>query len=203
MGLVVMLRQLANLRKQDCEDNVKDSQGFSEIVEAAATHCMLRKRYGPFLTFLVCVYLAQTVLCVTLGHVRRAAHHTAEAVKPDSPIKTISVVMAAHNEHAYLKRTLDSVLETTPPETLVEIIVIDDGSEPLLEPITKKYAQVKLIRHDVRRGLIKLVLFVDLWRELEISCVSGSKFVGLFDVLPPLHQRQQNDCFDTSHIMGG
>ncbi|CAE7688761.1 nucI [Symbiodinium sp. CCMP2456] len=63
----------------------------------------MRKRYGPFITFLVCVYLSQTVLCVTLGQVRRAAHHTAEAVKPDTPIKTISVVMAAHNEHQYLK----------------------------------------------------------------------------------------------------
>eukprot|EP00439_Symbiodinium_sp_Y106_P054374 s666_g7.t1 len=115
----------------------------------------MRKRYGPFITFLVCVYLSQTVLCVTLGQVRRAAHHTAEAVKPDTPIKTISVVMAAHNEHHYLKRTLDSILETTPPEALVEIIVIDDGSEPSLESITTPYSQVKLVRHDQRRGLIK------------------------------------------------
>ena len=39
MGLVMMLRQLGNLWKQDCEDNVKDSQDYSEIVEAAAIHC--------------------------------------------------------------------------------------------------------------------------------------------------------------------
>ncbi|CAE7763252.1 GALNT11 [Symbiodinium sp. KB8] len=107
----------------------------------------MRKRYGPFITFLVCVYLSQTagwegwvdvpsqVLCVTLGQVRRAAHHTAEAVKPDTPIKTISVVMAAHNEHRYLKKFMD---------VEVEIIVIDDGSEPSLESITTPYSQVAI-----------------------------------------------------------
>mmetsp|Transcript_64288 Transcript_64288/g.151010 ORF Transcript_64288/g.151010 Transcript_64288/m.151010 type:complete len:533 (-) Transcript_64288:12-1610(-) len=129
--------------------------GVTSLLAVPLHFYWMRKRFGPFLTFLVCVYLAQTVLWLSLAHLRRAAHHTKEAVKPDSPIRTISVVMAAHNEQAYLKRTLDSILETTPSEVLVEIIVIDDGSEPALEELTKDYKEVKLIRNDKRQGLIK------------------------------------------------
>ncbi|CAJ1403881.1 unnamed protein product [Effrenium voratum] len=112
----------------------------------------MRKRLGPFLAFLSCVYAAQMALCLCMAHFRLASHHTAEAVKPDAPIQTISVVMTAHNEQQYLKRTLDSIIETTPAEVLVEIILIDDGSQPPLE--VSGYDQVQLRRHE-RRGLVK------------------------------------------------
>eukprot|EP00913_Durusdinium_trenchii_P011060 g10383.t1 len=112
----------------------------------------MRKRYGPFLAFLTCVYAFQVMICIGASQLRMAAHHTEEAVKPDTPVETISVVITAHNEHQYLKRTIDSILQTTPPEILLEIIVIDDGSQPPLEP---GFEQVHLLRHEERRGLTK------------------------------------------------
>ncbi|CAE8609452.1 unnamed protein product [Polarella glacialis] len=70
-------------------------------------------------------------------------------------ISTMSIVMAAYNEHQYMKRTLDSIIESTPPEVLLEIIVVDDGSDPPLKPLTEGYSLVKVLRHEERRGLIK------------------------------------------------
>ncbi|CAE7855167.1 gly-4 [Symbiodinium sp. KB8] len=63
--------------------------------------------------------------------------------------------MAAHNEHQYLKRTLDSIIDSTPLDALVEIILVDDGSSPPLAPLVTSYSLVKLLRHESRRGLIK------------------------------------------------
>lgn len=112
----------------------------------------MRKRYGPFLAFLSCVYAFQVAICVGVSYLRMAAHHTEDAVKPDSPIETISVVITAHNEHQYMERTLNSILDTTPEDILMEIIVIDDGSDP---PLQLNDQKVHLLRHETRRGLVK------------------------------------------------
>jgi len=74
-------------------------------------------------------------------------------------IRTASVILAAHNEHQYLERTIDSIIAESDPKELVEIIIVDDASEPPLEEITKKMNRhqdkVKIIRHDERQGLIR------------------------------------------------
>lgn len=58
---------------------------------------------------------------------------------PPNPItkygKTLSVVLPCGSEHAFFARTVKSVFATTPPEILHEIIVIDDYSDPPLEPL--------------------------------------------------------------------
>eukprot|EP00434_Breviolum_minutum_P019780 symbB.v1.2.017454.t1/scaffold1364.1/size123310/6 len=63
--------------------------------------------------------------------------------------------MAAHNEHQFLTRTLDSIIENTPSDLLIEIILVDDGSSPPLASMIQSYSIVKLLRHENRRGLIK------------------------------------------------
>eukprot|EP01068_Selenidium_serpulae_P017142 Selendium_serpulae@DN6354_c0_g1_i3.p1 len=76
-----------------------------------------------------------------------------------TPLKTISVILAAFNEHKYIQRTLESIVNATHPSVLKEIIIVDDASEP---PMITAYdtAQfppplVKVMRHDKREGLIR------------------------------------------------
>ena len=125
---------------------------LTSLVAVPLHFVWMRKRFGPFLAFLSCVYAFQMVICLGIFQLRLAAHHTMEAVRPDTPIETISIVITAHNEHQYIERTIDSILETTPPEILMEIIVIDDGSNP---PLELKYEKLHMLRHDERRGLVK------------------------------------------------
>jgi glycosyltransferase involved in cell wall biosynthesis len=81
-------------------------------------------------------------------------------LKPGDPkpvIKTASVILAAHNEHKYLERTIKSIIDESKPDQLLEVIVIDDGSDPPLSEITDKMKneKVKLIRQNERKGLIR------------------------------------------------
>lgn len=78
-----------------------------------------------------------------------------QAVQAPPEIRTMSIVMAAHNEHKYMKRTLDSIYEMTPKKALVEIIVVDDGSDPPMATALTDNPEVKVLRHEERRGLIK------------------------------------------------
>jgi len=70
-------------------------------------------------------------------------------------IATISVVIAAHNEHEYMARTLEGIFRETPASVLKEIIVVDDASAPPLFTVLTDYPNVKVIRNEVRKGLIK------------------------------------------------
>ena len=76
---------------------------------------------------------------------------------PAPVIKTASVILAAHNEHQYLERTIRSIINECKASELVEIIVIDDASEPPLAEITDKMniTKVKMVRHTEREGLIR------------------------------------------------
>ncbi|CAJ1370799.1 unnamed protein product [Effrenium voratum] len=52
-------------------------------------------------------------------------------------------------------RMLDSIIQQTPAEVLLEILVVDDGSKPPLGPLVTGYGKVTVLRHEARRGLIK------------------------------------------------
>lgn len=70
---------------------------------------------------------------------------------------TLSVVLPCGSENEFFERTIRSVFAATPPEILHEIIVVDDNSDPPLEPMFKLNAEeykVKFIRSDVSLGLI-------------------------------------------------
>lgn len=64
-----------------------------------------------------------------------------------------SIVLPAYNTPAdILRRAINSVLNQTYPH--FELIIVDDGSEPSLEPIIKEYRdnRIVFIRHDKNRG---------------------------------------------------
>eukprot|EP00927_Polykrikos_kofoidii_P049638 TRINITY_DN43675_c0_g1_i1.p1 TRINITY_DN43675_c0_g1~~TRINITY_DN43675_c0_g1_i1.p1 ORF type:complete len:552 (+),score=84.75 TRINITY_DN43675_c0_g1_i1:127-1782(+) len=145
----------------------------------------LKTKFVPFPIFLLFIYAFQlsyyvysskTLLSTTPAAPKTAAiaddtelgfSSFAEVASVESPnvpahgppypqeIKTISIVMAAYNEHKYMKQTLDSIYETTPKETLLELIVVDDGSSPPLSNILVDFPSVIVLRHENRRGLIK------------------------------------------------
>ena len=64
-----------------------------------------------------------------------------------------SVVLPAYNTPpGILRRAIDSVLNQTYP--YFELIIVDDGSEPSLEPIVKEYTddRINFIRHPENKG---------------------------------------------------
>eukprot|EP00922_Rhytidocystis_sp_ex-Travisia-forbesii_P031027 GHVS01045756.1.p1 GENE.GHVS01045756.1~~GHVS01045756.1.p1 ORF type:complete len:667 (-),score=93.72 GHVS01045756.1:572-2572(-) len=74
-------------------------------------------------------------------------------------VDCVSVVLVAHNEHAYVQRTLDSIVEASSPFVLTEIILIDDASSPPLSTafnMTKYHEPfLRLVENTERIGLIR------------------------------------------------
>ncbi len=79
-------------------------------------------------------------------------------------LPTVSIVIPFHDEHySTLLRSVHSIVKRTPPELLVEIILVDDFStkaflNELLEAYIKKNFKrglVKIIRNKQREGLIR------------------------------------------------
>lgn len=73
--------------------------------------------------------------------------------------RSISVVLPCAEEREYAVKTVESVFKSTPPDVLLEIIVVDDGSEPPLSKthITPDFQQrykTKVLRHKQTIGLI-------------------------------------------------
>eukprot|EP00747_Dinoflagellata_sp_TGD_P101059 gnl/TRDRNA2_/TRDRNA2_168229_c1_seq2.p1 gnl/TRDRNA2_/TRDRNA2_168229_c1~~gnl/TRDRNA2_/TRDRNA2_168229_c1_seq2.p1 ORF type:complete len:583 (+),score=107.53 gnl/TRDRNA2_/TRDRNA2_168229_c1_seq2:158-1750(+) len=137
---------------------------FCSLIATGLDVVRQKKRLLPFPIFLLLVWAFQ------LSHYFLATAHYSAHIGPHDPvhgasqpvnsaphgtIKTMSIVMAAHNEHKYMNRTLASIYERTPAAFLKEIIVVDDGSEPPLATVMGDYPQVKIIRHQSRLGLIK------------------------------------------------
>ena len=71
--------------------------------------------------------------------------------------QTVSIIMASHNENHYLERTLNSIMGNTPLEHIVDIIIVDDASDPPASVVLDnlKIPQLKVVRNDVREGLIR------------------------------------------------
>ena len=78
-------------------------------------------------------------------------------------LPTASVILVFHNEGwSTLFRTINSVINRSPPQFLHEVVLVDDKSElehlhDQLEQEIKKpyYAKVKLVRNPEREGLIR------------------------------------------------
>lgn len=88
-------------------------------------------------------------------------HCSCAKIKYLSELPTVSVVVPFFNEHfSTLLRTVYSVLNRSPSELLMEIILVDDASNrdnvkiPLDNYIAKHLTKVKLIRLPERSGLI-------------------------------------------------
>lgn len=63
----------------------------------------------------------------------------------------VSIYIPCYNAGKYLDRCVASILNQTYP--IQTILVVDDGSKDDTAAIAAKYPQVKLIRHQVNRGL--------------------------------------------------
>lgn len=79
------------------------------------------------------------------------------------PMRTISIVLPCAEERDNALNTVDRFCERTPQDTLAEIIVVDDGSDPPLEQLfmrdsrglaTNPVCKVKIVRHEVTTGLM-------------------------------------------------
>jgi len=69
--------------------------------------------------------------------------------------KKLSVLVPVYNSEKYLKRTLDSILEST--LNSIEIIIIDDNSPGNCKEIVDSYnnPDIKYIKHDKNKGLFQ------------------------------------------------
>ena len=117
-----------------------------------------------------------------------------------SNLPTASVILVFHNEGwSTLLRTVNSVINRSPPQFLHEVVLVDDKSEldHLHEPLEielKKpyYSKVKLVRNPEREGLIRarnngavaasgdVVVFLDAHCEVDYN--------WLPPLLAPIHE---------------
>jgi len=129
-------------------------------------------------------------------------------------LPTASVVMVFHNEIAsVLLRSVHSVLNHSPPDLLVEIILVDDASTPdptrfsqdrwhrLQEPLTEYVSQLpklRLVRLGERRGLM-LARMEGAWRATgEVVVFLDSHIEATPGWLEPLLARIHED---RSHVV--
>lgn len=151
------------------------AQGDSEIARRStlfSTCCAVmevarhRWRWMPFPIFLLLAFGFQLGVYGILSAVEAPSSGglplkgSVEDIRPPAQtsgpvIKTMSIVMAAYNENKYLRRTMESIIKETPEDVLQEIILVDDGSDPPLAPLVADFKQVRVLRHDKRKGLIK------------------------------------------------
>lgn len=108
-------------------------------------------------------------------------------------LPTVSIVIPFHNEYwSTLLRTCYSILNRSPEHLLVEIILVDDGSdweylkEKLDAYVAEHLPKVKIIRLPHRMGLIKaraegaLIARADILLFLDAHCEPNVNW------LPPL-----------------
>jgi len=80
-----------------------------------------------------------------------------EVAAPAKRLSSFSVVLPCAQEGELMVNTARSVFEFTPASVLHEIVIVDDGSNPPLEPMLpdKDRLKVKFVRHDNTEGLIR------------------------------------------------
>jgi glycosyltransferase involved in cell wall biosynthesis len=71
------------------------------------------------------------------------------------PVK-LSIVMPCFNEKKTLAKCVDKVIEIKNKTLSLEIILVDDcsqdGSAEIAKILTKKYPEIRLIRHSINQG---------------------------------------------------
>ncbi|MEJ2033834.1 MAG: glycosyltransferase family 2 protein, partial [Deltaproteobacteria bacterium] len=100
------------------------------------------------LLILFYVYAGYPLLVVVLGRLRN------RGVKKGAFAPTVTILIAARNERASIRKTLTNLLAADYPQYLIEIIVISDGSTDGTDEIVQEFAPrgVRLIRQEPRAG---------------------------------------------------
>lgn len=74
-------------------------------------------------------------------------------------VTTLSVVLPCANETDFVLKTVRSIAEFTPVHELMEIIVVDDASNPRISTLIASEQleayRARIIRHDIAQGLIR------------------------------------------------
>uniref|UniRef100_A0A7S4IHY9 Glycosyltransferase 2-like domain-containing protein n=1 Tax=Odontella aurita TaxID=265563 RepID=A0A7S4IHY9_9STRA len=98
--------------------------------------------------------------------------------KEDNPSDlTLTVVLPCGFEHEYFARTARSVYLSTPPSILKEIVIVDDASDPPLEPLFERAFE----RGDVDNGGKETVLGLADLKKLQekVKFVRNEEAMGL------------------------
>ena len=105
------------------------------------------------------IYLVGAVVLAVVSYFVYGSLNRTPSVVTVSPTATplVSIVMVSHNENIYLERTVDSIMNNTPLEHLLEIVFVDDASDPPASTVLDKMnnPRIRIIRNKERQGLIR------------------------------------------------
>ena len=80
-----------------------------------------------------------------------------QTLQHHQPSTLVSIIMVAHNENHYLERTFASIMSNSPLENLLEIVFVDDASDPPASVVIDRMnnPRIRIVRNDERQGLIR------------------------------------------------
>jgi biofilm PGA synthesis N-glycosyltransferase PgaC len=110
---------------------------------------MIEGIVGVTLFFLFYAYAGYPLLLWALTRRRPCLNPPATAVWP-----TVSVVMAAHNEAAFLRETISSILASSYPSEALEVVVVSDASTDQTAHLARCFPpeRVRVVAQTERKG---------------------------------------------------
>ena len=121
----------------------------------------------------------------------------------------ISVVVPAYNEEAVIGKFLDVIVRDIPGDGSYEIVIVNDGSRdntaPIVRGFSAKYPWIRLVEHEVNRGLGKAL-------ETGFAAARGDIIVTMDSDLPhppamikdlAAQLKDVDICLALRHVPGG
>lgn len=115
-----------------------------------------------------------------------------------TPAKTITILIPAFNEANGIEATINNKLELNYPSELIQILVIsdesDDGTDEIVQAISKREPRVKLIRQSPRQGKTSGLNLAIPEATGEIVVFSDANSHYQADALQKLVNNFEDDC---------